>query len=647
MNVVTTLKMDLSQPEQPQQVFCVQGDTFSRTVVLELLSGGQAWQIPENTSVLISYHKPDGTCGAYTQMPDGTQAWEISENVITLGLTPQMLTTAGIVIAQLKLICLEQTISTFTIQIIVRPGIAPGDDAEAYTSWLAAYLPQTSGADLGQYLQVSQVDESGRVTEVTAADIVIPPDLTDSIRNLESRTLDLENSTSAIPGLGSRVTALERSTGELQTIKSRIETLENHVVELPQLKSRVEGLENNMENLTQLETRVDTLEQEAEALRQLDSRIAGLENNAESLIPRIDALEQDTEALQQLQSRVTALESGAASYPSEWESDLNDCIAAINSHLDYGGAASVGFAYFSDNHHNGGCAGALISHVMEECGLPFSFYCGDIVSQEPIDSLETVDAQVSAFNAMMSPIPKGQDFRAVGEHDICRTDSNGSVLVMNVNQIYHRFFRKQHCTGQCVVGEGGSYFYLDDSVHKIRFIVLNSQYFTPKYNTDQSLANPDNYGFGQDQIDWLVEEALIFPSDGWSVVFISHSPLSNQNDCNLRDASLIKGILTAFIENGTYSSRITGWDGVRVNVDFQDAITADLIGWFSGHTHMDSITALELANDPELYSSPLQVVTIAADGENGNIVDFVTIDKELRTVFLTRLGDGESRSFTY
>lgn len=599
MNVVTTLKMDLSQPEQTQQVFCVQGDTFSRTVILELLAKGTVWTIPEGTSVLISYYKPDGTCGTYTHLPDGTQAWDINGNVITLVLTPHMLTAAGLVSAQLKLVCGEETISTFTFQIVVQPGIAPGDDPTNYTAWLTAYLPQTTDAGVGQYLKVSQVDPDGRVTGLVGKELRIPPDLTNRVQDLEDRAYDLENSVGNVSQLGNRVTSLERSTGEIQTLKNRIVNLEGAAGSIPQLNSRVGALEDGMQDAASLE------------------------------------------------ARITALESGMPSYPAQWESALEDCIESIRDHQAYGGSSSVSFAYFSDHHSTGGCTGALISHVMEECVMPYSFFCGDMVAQQTYDDIKSVYSQIRQFNKMMSPVPREKDLRAIGEHDFCRTDSQGRRWDMDTSQIYEYLYRKQYTQNTCIPGDECTYFYIDDNIHKIRFIVLNSNQFSPIYSGDLSLDNGDDFGFGQYQIDWLINNALYFEEDCWSVVFITHKPLSNQGTSNLRDAHIIQGILTAFLERGTYEGGTDGHDSVYVDVDFQDAVSADVIGWFSGHTHNDSITTIELSSEPDLYSLPLNVVTIASDSDTGHAIDFVTVDKDLRTVFLTRLGNGENRSFTY
>lgn len=648
MNVVTMLKMDLAQPERTQQVFCVQGDTFSRTVAMELLADRKAWQVPEGTSVLISYYRPDGVCGTYAQLPDGTPAWDIRENTVTVTLIPQMLTAAGLVSAQLKLICGEETVSTFAFQIMVRPGFAPGDDPENYVSWLSVYLPQATDADIGQYLQVSQVDASGRVTGLTGKDIVLPPDHSDRIAELEFRTFDLENSTSAIPQLGNRVTAVERSTGEIPNLKNRISELEYQAYEIPQLKDRVD---NTAGDLTRLEGRVQDLENASGAVERLNGRVDALETDMGAMAgleDRLETVELTADTVVRLDARVTALESNnTSSYPAMWETALEECIDSIWAYQQYNGTSTVTFAYFSDNHNNGGCAGGLISRVMDECSIPFSFYCGDMVSAEALDDIRAVDRQVSSFNAMMAPVPRERDLRALGEHDLIRTDTSGRVWSQTSDEVFDRFFRRQFCRNQCVPGIDGTYFYVDDTFHKIRFVVLDPYIFTQRYQDDGSIRPVTDFGFGQEQIDWLTYEALHFEEEDWAVVFISHCPISGQDPGCIRDAHLVLGILSAFLGKRYYYDHINGADCVNVDVDFQNAVNADLIGWFSGQTHNDSVTTLELSIDPDLYNFPFSVVTIEADGDLGHSIDFVTIDKVQRTVFLTRLGHGESRSFTY
>ena len=62
-------------------------------------------------------------------------------------------------------------------------------------------------------------------------------------------------------------------------------------------------------------------------------------------------------------------------------------------------------------------------------------------------------------------------------------------------------------------------------------------------------------------------------------------------------------------------------------------------------------TELETLNLSDDYYLPFNVVTIPSDGDHtgdqAHTIDFVTINKDIRRVDLTRLGYGQSRSFYY
>ena len=101
------------------------------------LCGGEAWSMPEDALARMRYCKSDGTKGIYDTLPDGTAAWSAEGNVITVVLAPQMLTAAGMVLAQLELIQGTAALATFTIQIGVERNPAAGAlKSEDYINWL-------------------------------------------------------------------------------------------------------------------------------------------------------------------------------------------------------------------------------------------------------------------------------------------------------------------------------------------------------------------------------------------------------------------------------------------------------------------------------------------------------------------------------
>lgn len=155
MIITHKLEIDMADRSTLQRIDVVQGDANSRVLELTLLSGGEAWNVPENAVARMRYCKSDGTKGIYDTLPDGTTAWKAEGNIVTVVLAPQMLTAAGMVLAQLELIQGTATLATFTIQIGVERNPAAGAlESEDYINWL-----QWMEGQLDRYLL--QAKESG------------------------------------------------------------------------------------------------------------------------------------------------------------------------------------------------------------------------------------------------------------------------------------------------------------------------------------------------------------------------------------------------------------------------------------------------------------------------------------------------------
>jgi hypothetical protein len=118
----------------------------------------------------VRYLKPDGSSGVYDHLPDGGSGFRFNGNVLTMELAPQLLTCAGAVQVQVELSYQEQRIATFAFLIVVEQAVAMDGETGDYVNWTKAYLPQTSDAEQGQYLQIAQVDEDGRVVELAPVD---------------------------------------------------------------------------------------------------------------------------------------------------------------------------------------------------------------------------------------------------------------------------------------------------------------------------------------------------------------------------------------------------------------------------------------------------------------------------------------------
>ena len=332
--------------------------------------------------------------------------------------------------------------------------------------------------------------------------------------------------------------------------------------------------------------------------------------------------------IENVSERVTVLESGIE-IPSFWKNAVDTCVSKIKQ-LQMG-RNCVTFPFFSDNHTRNGYAGLLISHIMKECNIPYAFFGGDSISNGYIADEATMIGQDRAFDASISYIPKGRFCRAVGNHD-----GYWAVNADNRNwytdaQNYELFLREEATSQNKHFGGDGTYYYVDDVASQVRWIVLDTN--------DGEVE--------QAQLDWLANKALIFNESGWAIVFISHQPISNHYHAYIDNAEAVRSIVKGYIEGSSDNK-------------------ADIIGWFSGHIHRDRIytgVALNKSDDSEGEPMGFTQITITSDATNiayddatkqaikaddkSHAIDFVTINKQTRTVNLTRLGIGSDRTYTY
>lgn len=335
------------------------------------------------------------------------------------------------------------------------------------------------------------------------------------------------------------------------------------------------------------------------------------------------------ESIDILNQQVRSLADGSVpyAYPAVWDEAVEACITKIKAIQQ--GRNCVTFPFFSDNHQRLGYAGALIAKVMDECHMPYCFYGGDSISNGYIESEAAMIQQDRAFDQMMQAIPNGRLCRAVGNHDGYWAVSSSEKHTYPRPMVYDLFLREAGVLQNKQFGGDGTYYYVEDTASKVRFIVLNS----------------NGGSIDGDQLTWLSETALQFTESGWAVVLFSHAPITNNFHASISNARAVQALLRNFINSGT----------------------ADVVGWFAGHIHRDRIYQCDHtdntdADDTTTVGLPFKTVTITSDanmsydakedtrdmtGDTSHAIDFVTINKDARTVYMTRLGIGKDRSYRY
>lgn len=163
MIVTSKISMDLYRRGVTPRVDTVQDDKYSRNVEIALYAGGVALEMPEDTTALVRFAKPDSTGGTYDALPDGTAACSIGGNVVTVALAPQVCTTPGIVRLVVALISGDTQLHTFLFNVDVQPNPGLQVTSEGYYKVTGALAD--SGWEPNTYLGT---DEDGNVVALPA-----------------------------------------------------------------------------------------------------------------------------------------------------------------------------------------------------------------------------------------------------------------------------------------------------------------------------------------------------------------------------------------------------------------------------------------------------------------------------------------------
>lgn len=175
MIVTHEITIDLQNRKGVPRVDATQDDRYTRDIAISLMSGTEPWEFPSDAVTVIRYSKSDGVGGVYDTMPDGTAAWHAEGNVLTLDLAPQVLTVPGAVMLSATVSRGEEILHIFSVAIQVLPKVEAFSTESVNYYNVAAFLPGPVTAREGQFLRVAEVDETGRVLAVEAAQVTLEP----------------------------------------------------------------------------------------------------------------------------------------------------------------------------------------------------------------------------------------------------------------------------------------------------------------------------------------------------------------------------------------------------------------------------------------------------------------------------------------
>lgn len=345
--------------------------------------------------------------------------------------------------------------------------------------------------------------------------------------------------------------------------------------------------------------------------------------------------------------------------PSYWEKQVANKIERIHELQAKGGKSCVSVGMITDFHfrENTKISPALMRRITEECAILYFFNAGDVISGCGICESSFIKNEIDSVRQLFADIER-KCLMAEGNHDRAySTFEPPAYYAQNLTykDFYERYFRFQTQYDDRVFGKNGTYFYADAKQQKTRFIVLDSQ-DTP---SDETLPDGKikynsmlHFGFLQDQLEWFANVALAVPDKDWNVVVCSHATPSYRGDSereSVYNYDVALGIVDAFRKRTAYNGVGSHPDpvfAVNVAVDFTGR-GGNFVAWLGGHTHHDEISTENGIVCVVTESDSTESKGHIRGTDTEQAFDILTICPEEKKVYITRIGNGSDREFTY
>lgn len=154
MNINQSVALNLSAAEPVPRLSMVQGDSNTRTIKATLWDGSQPFSVPAGAACMVRYSKPDGTGGLY-DTTEGGAAVTASGSTVTAPVATQMLTVAGLVMAEIDIYgtgsgVSAERLATFHFLVEVTPSVYPDAaiiSSDYYNILTAAIASAVSAAE--------------------------------------------------------------------------------------------------------------------------------------------------------------------------------------------------------------------------------------------------------------------------------------------------------------------------------------------------------------------------------------------------------------------------------------------------------------------------------------------------------------------
>lgn len=328
--------------------------------------------------------------------------------------------------------------------------------------------------------------------------------------------------------------------------------------------------------------------------------------------------------------------ANTSNLPAYYNNYIPERLETIREKVSNAGNNGVSFVFISDIHYdadgnnNKRNSSKLIKEISRKTPIKRMICGGDLIT-----SADSKDGGLSLEQETITDFRITSEMNtlwAIGNHEY-NNPGNDPALVgqqLTISEIYP-FITQGNYDSITLSNDTGAY-YVDDTKDKVRYLFMAC-------NSDSTVNT--------DSLTWLIEILPSTPID-YDIILISHlgiyyNPTSGVYTGVVEAFKPIMQALQAYKAHGTFSHDGTTYDFTGK--------TGTVLGGFFGHYHIDG--------EGTWYNIPCIIITTDSLNQRaGSLVrtagttteqafDIVTIDRDAKTIYCTRIGAGEDRSIAY
>lgn len=322
-------------------------------------------------------------------------------------------------------------------------------------------------------------------------------------------------------------------------------------------------------------------------------------------------------------------DSASGLLPSYYDSYMADKVSLLRGRDDAISANGDRFVFITDchyyaSHDNTDYGPMLIKHLQDRVGISMVVFGGDGVDAAPREP--QMKDRMGKFIRKFGSIERF--FPIAGNHEFYSDwDNEGSYKGgITRSEVYMHFIKQVE--PYVDDGDGIAAYYVDSKIRKMRYYFISCDY---------------DMNFPDSTRDWVLDTLLHVP-EGYTVVVFTHSATNNTVTSMRTNFIPIADGLVSMRDKEQYS-----YGGKTYDYSSVDAVPALVL---CGHTHIDGsfvyngIPVVATTCD-NWYLGNVEGANRSPDTVSEQAFDVVDIDKSTKTVYMTRIGEGVNRSFTY